>query len=242
MPDKWLSEFLSDNDDVHELSDVQRLLGRAAEVYGLKTIAYLGTGLSTDRHVEPYIVTNYSSDWIQRYKVQRYVEIDPVIQIGLRRLLPIDWQHLNDSSDTVRNFFGEATEFGVGRQGLSIPVHGQHGDRALFSITSDLSDKGWHSERGIYMRDFQVLALHIHAMLLRVEGAPATYPALSPRERECLCWIAEGKTAWECALILGLSVHTVRCYLESARYKLRASSNTHAVSKAIKAGLLSIIP
>jgi DNA-binding CsgD family transcriptional regulator len=43
-------------------------------------------------------------------------------------------------------------------------------------------------------------------------------------------------------VILGLSVHTVRCYLESARHKLGASGNTHAVAKAIKADLLSSIP
>ncbi|WAP66798.1 LuxR C-terminal-related transcriptional regulator [Jiella pelagia] len=50
--------------------------------------------------------------------------------------------------------------------------------------------------------------------------------------------IAQGKTAWECAAILGLSQHTVRCYLESARHKLDAISNTHAVSIAHRTGLL----
>jgi DNA-binding CsgD family transcriptional regulator len=65
---------------------------------------------------------------------------------------------------------------------------------------------------------------------------------LSPRERECLQWIAEGKTYWECAMILGLSEHTVRCYLESARHKLGAANNSHAVNIAGKADLLSDLP
>ena len=67
-------------------------------------------------------------------------------------------------------------------------------------------------------------------------------PELSPRERECLLWIAEGKTYWETAMILGLSEHTVRCYLESARHKLGAANNTHAVNKAGKASLLTSLP
>ena len=46
----------------------------------------------------------------------------------------------------------------------------------------------------------------------------------------------------ECGAILGISPHTVRCYLESARHKLGASSNTHAVSIALKRGLLFQLP
>jgi DNA-binding CsgD family transcriptional regulator len=67
------------------------------------------------------------------------------------------------------------------------------------------------------MRDFQAIALHMHDMVLRLEGHTTEPVALSPRERECLQWIAEGKTVWECSIILGLSMHTVRCYLETAR-------------------------
>jgi DNA-binding CsgD family transcriptional regulator len=92
------------------------------------------------------------------------------------------------------------------------------------------------------MRDFQLIAVHTHAMVLRLCGEGQLAVSLSPREIECLHWVAEGKTAWECSVILGLSVHTVRCYLESARHKLGASGNTHAVAKAIKADLLSSIP
>ncbi|MGX9181982.1 helix-turn-helix domain-containing protein [Mesorhizobium sp. BHbdii] len=71
-------------------------------------------------------------------------------------------------------------------------------------------------------------------------GQADALPTLSPRERECLEWVSEGKTAWECAMILGLSEHTVRCYLESARYKLQATGNTHAVAKAIKSDLFGL--
>ncbi|WP_274609093.1 helix-turn-helix domain-containing protein [Mesorhizobium sp. L-8-10] len=77
---------------------------------------------------------------------------------------------------------------------------------------------------------------------MRLEGRTIDLTPLSPRERECLRWVAEGKTAWETSVILGLSVSTVRCYLESARHKLGATCNTHAVAKAIKADLLASIP
>ena len=112
----------------------------------------------------------------------------------------------------------------------------------MVSITSDASDRDWRHLRLYYMRDFQMLALHMHQAILRLEGQRMETASLSPRERECLSWVAEGKTAWETAIILGLSEHTVRCYLESARHKLGAANNTHAVNKAGKANLLSQIP
>ena len=238
-----MTELLARIEVVSDTPDLQPLFEMIAEAYGLSTVAYLGAGIGKDyRRDEPYVAATYSLDWIERYKAERYVTIDPVVQIGMRRMLPIDWRDFGSTSEAVRRFFGEAMEFGVGRQGLSIPIHGRHGDRALFSVTSNASDDDWSGQRKQFARDFQFLAMHVHAMLLELEGTPIPDVKLSPRERECLLWIAEGKTAWECSVILGLSLHTVRCYLESARHKLRASSNTHAVAKAAKAGLLLSIP
>jgi DNA-binding CsgD family transcriptional regulator len=111
----------------------------------------------------------------------------------------------------------------------------------LFSVTSDLSEREWEQEKLEYMRDFQLLAVHLHDKVLELEGEPVLRAKLTPRELECLQWISDGKTAWECSVILGLSEHTVRCYLESCRYKLNASSNTHAVSIAYQTGLFSQI-
>lgn len=237
------TRLLAEIEEVGNLLDLERLFEQIAETYGLATVAYLGAGIGKGEHQrEPYVAATYSLAWIERYKTQRYLEFDPVIQVGMRRMLPIDWEDITSPTDRIRNFFGEAKEFGVGRRGLSIPVHGRHGDRALFSVTSNVSDGDWRLQKKHSMRDFQVLAVHVHAVLLDLEGAPIPDVKLSPRERECLLWIAEGKTAWECSVILGLSLHTVRCYLESARHKLRASSNTHAVAKAVKAGLFWSTP
>ena len=207
--------------------------------YGIRSAAYLGADISRSWVAEPYLAVTYSSDWVEHYKERRYVEIDPVIRMGMRRLLPLDWDEFGKLEGALKTFFGEAAEFGLGRRGLTIPVHGRGGDCALFTITSDLSNREWKRERFLYMRDFQLLAVHIHDKVLELEGAPVSRAKLSPRELECLQWVSDGKTAWECSVILGLSEHTVRCYLESARYKLNASSNTHAVSIAHRAGLLS---
>lgn len=79
-----------------EAPQIFALLRGIAERYHLKSVAYLGTG-TLDRRVprrEPYFAVTYSSEWIERYRSRRYLKIDPAIQIGLRRLLPVDWMSL----------------------------------------------------------------------------------------------------------------------------------------------------
>lgn len=237
---RTLFEILADLPNLEDPRQVGKVLDCILERYELKTVAYLGAGLNPEKTTEPYLAVTYSDEWVSHYKSIGYVNIDPAIQRGMRRLVPVDWSGFDRADPLVRKLFGEAAEFGLGRQGLSIPVHGRFGDRGLFSITSDLSPSDWIAARMHYIRDFQVLAVHLHDLALRHLGRTDPPVSLSPRERECLVWIAEGKTAWECSVILGLSIHTVRCYLESARHKLRASGNTHAVTKAIKADVLGL--
>ena len=224
--------------DVSDRESLDAVMEELAVGYGLSSAAYFGIGLSGRSKGNPFLAVTYSSDWVEHYKERRFVEIDPVIQTGFRRLLPLDWEGFDRTDERIKTLFGEATEFGLGKKGLSIPVHGRHGDRGLLSISCDRADRDWTHDKLLYLRDFQVVATHIHDKVLRLEGHWPLERHLSPREVECLQWIAEGKTAWECATILGLSQHTVRCYLESARHKLNATSNTHAVSIAHRAGLL----
>lgn len=239
-----IDDTLAEIGDVHEANQIPEILSRVAAAYGMKTVAYLGTG-TLDRRLprrEPYLAVTYSSEWITHYRAQGYVKIDPVVQIGLRRLLPIDWDEFAEGDRVHRQLFGEATEFGLGRKGMSFPVHGHRGDRALFSVSADLSEREWQWARRTTLRQFPLIAAHLHDAVLRIGSIERADPHLSRREIECLRWTSEGKTVWECGMILELSPHTVRCYLESARYKLGASSNTHAVSLALKSGLLFDLP
>lgn len=240
--DEELATLLRAIDQTHDPSDVPTLLAELLAAYDLKSFAYLGSGVTAGLGKDPYLAVTYSPEWVEHYKAQHFVDIDPAIQIGMRRMLSIDWSEFDRQDAKVRRLFGEASEFGLGRQGISLPVHGHSGDRALISITSDATDKEWRNHRLQYIRDFQILALHLHQAILRLEGLTSVPTKLSPRERECLLWIAEGKSAWETATILGLKERTVRFYLESARHKLGAANTTHAVIKAGKASLLTQLP
>ena len=71
----------------------------------------------------------------------------------------------------------------------------------------------------------------------RVPGMPArgiADPGLTTRERECLLWTLEGKTAEETAAILGLSVFTVNRHAFNATHKLGSLNKHHAAVQAFR--------
>lgn len=61
---------------------------------------------------------------------------------------------------------------------------------------------------------------------------------LTPREYDCLAYVAAGKTDWEISVILRLSQVTVRFHVDNARRKLKASNRAHAVARAAALGLI----
>lgn len=61
--------------------------------------------------------------------------------------------------------------------------------------------------------------------------------ALTPRERECIHWLLEGKTAEETAIILGLARKTVESYFENIRNKLNCTNKYQIIRKVIESYL-----
>jgi LuxR family quorum sensing-dependent transcriptional regulator len=78
---------------------------------------------------------------------------------------------------------------------------------------------------------------------LRRKDAKQSEPAaihLTTRERDCLSWVASGKTDWEIGQILGISAATAKEYVNRAMHKLDAVSRAQAVAVAIQNRQISI--
>jgi DNA-binding CsgD family transcriptional regulator len=61
---------------------------------------------------------------------------------------------------------------------------------------------------------------------------------ISERERECLGWVAEGKTTMDIATILGVSSNTINSYLAHVIQKLSARNRAMAIAVAIRSGII----
>jgi DNA-binding CsgD family transcriptional regulator len=68
----------------------------------------------------------------------------------------------------------------------------------------------------------------------------STNPRLTKRERECLIWVASGRTDWEISEILRISHQTVHKHINSSLRKLNATTRAHAVALAILSQEISL--
>jgi DNA-binding CsgD family transcriptional regulator len=223
-------------DAVASRASLASFVDKVVDLYELKNAVYYrpGEGTGPDA-VAPLSVITYEDQWVDRYFEANYLSVDPVVAQGFTGLLPLDWAQFDKRPPRVKQLFGEAGDFGIGRQGLTFPIRGSDGEIALFSVTSDLNDGEWVDTKRAYVRDLQIIAHIIHSKAsVLATGKQRDYKAkLTPRERECLTWCAVGKTSEDIATILGISEGVVRIHLQSAQHKLDCLNRTHTVAKAI---------
>ena len=82
------------------------------------------------------------------------------------------------------------------------------------------------------------LMLTERLMMLAEPPANDEAVALTPRERDALSWVAQGKSDWEISVILGVSETTARWHVDNGRKKLGAVNRAQAVARMAAAGLL----
>jgi LuxR family transcriptional regulator of spore coat protein len=75
---------------------------------------------------------------------------------------------------------------------------------------------------------------------LRIAGVGQA--ALSPREADCLAWVARGKTNWEIGRIIGVGARTVQFHVSNAARKLGVEGRHQAAQSAAACGALSGYP
>lgn len=164
--------------------------------------------------------------------------MDPIVREGFLRQLPFDWREV-EATEAAQEFLLDAIRHGIGKNGFSIPV-ADKSRRALLSLNSSASDEEWSDIVADARYEWLELARLVHRKaIFEVFGRHDPVPLLSPREMECLHWLALGNDHKGLALILGLSEHTTRSYLKSARYKLGCLTTTAATARAIQLRLIN---
>ncbi len=191
---------------------------------------------------DQYGCGTYSLAWQQRYMEQNYLRIDPVVIGCYQRFHPVDWKRLDWSSKAARAFLAESMEFGLGNQGFSVPIRGPNGQFALFTVNHSCPDAEWEAFTDAYRRTLILIAHYFNEKALEFEPnrTPEQPRSLSPREVDAMTLLAIGYSRAQVADTLSISEHTLRVYVESARFKLGALNTTHAVARALSRGLIVV--
>jgi LuxR family quorum sensing-dependent transcriptional regulator len=175
---------------------------------------------------------NWSIDWELHYAAHDYLSEDPLVEQMQRAPRPFRWSSVFVRADAGRRrVLEDASSFGL-KEGICIPIHGPAGPTAGLSLATGDYDLAPRDERALEMAS---LYLHARMAVLRAECTAGVARSLAPRERECLEWVAAGKTDWEISEILDISEQTVHGYIQNALAKLDARTRAQAVALAMQA-------
>ena len=233
-----IDQFLQKLEQADALDQIQGLIVGLRDATQVDHIVY--HWVSSDG--EQYGFGTYDPKWVQHYVDKDYLRVDPVVLGCFQRFHPVDWKRLDWSSKAARAFRKDAIDHGVGNQGFSVPVRGPNGQFALFTMSHTASDENWAEFTEMNQRDIILIAHFLNQKALEIEKKRAPDPVrqLSPREVDTLTFLAMGYGRGQVAEMLQISEHTLRAYIESARFKLGALNTTHAVARAISEGLIVV--
>jgi DNA-binding CsgD family transcriptional regulator len=204
-------------------------------------IAGLGYTASACRSFAPskpgggwnYYFRDCPHDWPKLSDAKNYGGRSAVLAEARRRIAPFTWQEVREGrtfSAEEDEVWQSAAAFGW-INGFVVPIHGPLGYFACVGMDSPERDLDWSAATRLRLH---MTALFAHERCLALTGLSwsSDPPALlSARERECLRWVAEGKTDWEIGVILGISAATARFHVDRARRKLGAHSRAQAVAR-----------
>jgi len=236
-------DFIERTNRADCLNELFCLLVEAAECAGFDQLAY-GALTHTEllRLVDrpkPAIALNYPSHWQNYYVEHNYRYIDPVVIYAPFIAGPFLWDQLAIRYDLNRKqlqLLNEAREAGL-KNGITVPLHGPSGKVAVVSFASRFDDANPQAE----LNRLNALASQFHVVFTNLahglQNSVKTVD-LSSREKECLNWVAHGKTSWEIGVILDINPNTVDYHIKNAMNKLDATNRIAAVFKAIRLGLI----
>ncbi len=235
---KWQQDYLERIKQAQTTNQVLDALRQQTGILGFEYCAYglqypVGFGA-----LKPLIVNNYPVAWQKRYVEQNYLSIDPTVRHGRRSTVPIVWDEplLNES----KAFWEDARSFGLnhGWTQSSMSMTGTRGLLTLARSNTPLTESElMHNECRLSW--LTQVTHHCMTTLVSSRFLPAKKSDLSQRETDILRWTAEGKTAWEVSVIMGITERTVNFHIRNAVSKLSCVNKTSAVVRASLLGLLN---
>ena len=219
--------------------DLRRLLEETTRELGFRYYALLHHSSLRCPSACAIRIDNYPEDWEHELVAADLVRDDPVHQASTRTNAGFAWSELGSLivlTGRQRRILRRSGRFGIG-EGFTIPanVPGEPSGSCSFAVRRGrrLPDKR--------LRCAELVGAHAFRAARRIHDYPgrASRPHLSRRELQCLRLVAAGKTDWEAARILGISVETARQYLKHARAVYDVVSRTQLVVHGLRDSLIS---
>lgn len=198
--------------------------------------AWVGVG---GTRIYRFYFNNWPKDWLELYEAHGYFDADPIPIETRRRMAPFLLSEvIHERAFTVegKRVLDAARAYGW-TEVMGVPVHGPASYQGLVSMASLKPLTLTGVERGL----LRAAALAVHDRAHSAVGhGTLTSPdiKLTPREIDCMRWVAAGKTDAEIAVILGIAPATAHFHVERVKLKAGTRSRTEAVARLVLEGTI----
>lgn len=236
--DAWREEGFG---ELLSVKTEQELFKRMSDMAAAMGFEYCAYGVQLPVPISrPNVVmfNNYSDSWRECYTARGYIAIDPTVQHARKSNFPVVWS--NKLFESAQDMWEEACGHGL-RVGWGQAVRDASGCVGLLTLARS-AEQLTAGELYANQAKMTWLAQYAHAAMVQIltpKMLPETQVVMTAREKEVLRWSAEGKTAFEISLILGISERTINFHITNAVVKLGAANKTQAVVKAVALGMFS---
>lgn len=233
-------EFASELTEVEsnaELDEALRLLSRRL---GFDHFALSLEFRSSVTRSGGLLLHDYPDEWAKVYVGFELAGKDPIRRACDRTFIGFAWDTLNELVPLTR---GDRQMLRVGREcgigdGFTVPRHlpGFARGTCTFAVSPD---RRLPTQLLPLAETIGALALS-KALILSGDCEADAAPALTDRQRECVLWIARGKTAAETATILGIGTETVIQHLKLARERYEVHCKQSLIISALFDGVIGL--
>lgn len=171
-----------------------------------------------------YFHSEYPKAWQVEYESKSYAYFDPVLLWNIMNVGDRRWSEVR--LPDIRGVMKEARKYNL-NYGASFS-RSQKGKKSI--LTLGRADREYTDEEMAFL---SATFEHLMAEIAREDGG-----GLTPAEAETLRCLRDGLSYAEAAVLLGISVPTVKARIEKARGKLGARNATQAVANAIQRKLI----
>lgn len=236
-PPPLLEDFRRRAAACHTREELRALIAEVAKDAGFDFIAILHSTSLLRATAKLIRYDNYPQGWGRRLVGRGEIIVDPILAIARRRQSGFLWTDAlvaAQLTSTQKAILDEASKNGI-RQGYTVPANVPGEPEGSISFATR-STRPISRERQRIIDEIGRVAFEEKRRILgygRDDG-----PAMSPRERQVITWIARGKADVDIAVLIGCGLETVRTYVKSAMRKLGVFTRAQMVEAALRMGII----
>ncbi len=236
-----IGAFVEDVRAVDTDADLRTILAQISRELGF---AYFALAHHVDMRHAPQSairIHNYPEDWEHYFDEQQLGRTDPVRRACQLTAVGFAWSQLPGMIQLTKRdhqVLDAAAEQGIG-DGFTVPAHvpGEVNGSCTFATPRGCFIEAEHLAMAQLVGAFAFEAARRLARL-RIQEL-SNPPHLSNRQRDCLIWVARGKSDSEIAMILGISPETVHQYVKETRATYDVVSRSQLVAQALFSGTIT---